>query len=59
MRLLGLDLPVVWYEMTQRIKIVTPGEIERKKNEHGFQGFLRRSLRQPTDMARHDNALLK
>ena len=48
--MLGLYLPVIWYEITQRIKIVTPGEIEREKNENGFKGFLRGLLRKPTDV---------
>jgi len=56
---LGLYLPVIWYKITQCIKVVTPGKVEREKNENGFNGFLHGLLSKPTDMARHNNATLQ
>jgi hypothetical protein len=38
---------------------VTPGKVEREKNENGFKSFLHGLLSKPTDMARNDNATLQ
>src|SRR5713226_4143460 len=53
-----LHLPTGWYQIAQRIQIVTPWKINLQENHHSLECFLRCLLCEPADMTRHNCLLL-